>query len=279
MGSCLVIACLTLGFWFSNAASAVADGFVLCPSSAEASQGDRCGDYFVGYGRQGHLEIAGQTGDWPTPSGRIYPSVADAQAQATPPEEAALRLETNMGEAIAQLQFDDIRVGAVDQHQTLRLPSLTNDIGKIQTQTELIWGDTLHVTSKRLPNDSPVALRVEREILGSPSATEDASTRLTLQTWVDGRLVPKLKYQLAKFPGPGEQEREQGLAKTSVSVVVKVGGTVHIESRLQIDNGMVASKAAQQLEGNRSVVYHVDLLSDDSCARSESGLLTTGDCL
>lgn len=279
MGAYLAIACLTLGFWFSDTAAAIADGFVLCPPSTDVSQGDRCGTYFVGYGRQGHLEAADKAVDLPTPTRMLYPSVADAQVQAAPPERTELQLETETGEAIAQLQLDDLRIGAVDQHQTLRLPSSANDTGKIQTQTELIWGDTLHVTSKRLPNESPVALRIEREILGSLMATENASTRLTLQTWVDGRLVPKLKYQLAKFPGPGEQEREQGFAKTSVSVVVKVGDPVHIESRLQIDNGIVADQAEQQLEGNRSVMYHVDLLSDDSCARSESGRLTTGDCL
>jgi len=289
----LGIALLSLLMWLTAANAAWADGFVLC--------GEACRDlgaavsseaYFVGYGRGQHLELAGEVVDQRL--GRqlqLYPHVSDFQTEETVPNIDEQHLEV-AGEVAGEVadktatsihRFDEVKVGFVQKSEALSLsglPPRQQRSGKVKATSELVWGDTLRISSTRLSEGSPVALQIEREIGGGfrQPATDYANYRLTSQTWVNGHLVPKLDYQLAKYSGPGEVDREQGRGKAGASVLVKVGEAVTVESRLQVQDGVVASDDPQLLDGYDSVAYHLTLLSDDSCATSDSGLLTTGDC-
>lgn len=279
-------AALGLLLWLlAGAPSALAaNDFVLCSDNCnELSPANSSDAYFVGYGRGQHLELTGEVIDIPNRKLKIYPHVADFQAQEPAPNIDEQHLEVGDQEAVSVHRIDEARIGFVKKSEDLSLPGLppeTQRSGKVIATSELIWGDTLRVSSTRLSPGSPVALQIERELgggFGKP-ATDYANYRLTSQTWVNGRLVPKLDYQLAKYPGPGEVDREQGNGLASASVLVKVGDAVTLESRLQVKDSVVASDAPQVLDSNDSVTYRLALLSDDSCATSDSGLLTVGDC-
>ncbi|NJN30844.1 MAG: hypothetical protein HC824_10800 [Synechococcales cyanobacterium RM1_1_8] len=261
--------------------SAWAAGFVLCGNLCTAA--DPSASYFVGYGRSNHVELAGQVADLPLGPLVIYPQVADFQTQETVPNVDEQRLAVAGHQAQAIHRIDQLRIGEVAKSEALSLSALPPDqqrSGKIKATAELVWGDTLHISSKRLPQGSPLALQIERTLGGQflRPATDYVNYRLSSQTWVNGRLVPKLDYQLARFPGPGEGDRAQGKAATAVSVLVKVGEAVTLESRFRVEDGVRAADDAQVLDGQDSMRFRVTLLSDDSCARSDSGLLTTGDC-
>ena len=277
---------LSLMLWIATAYPALAadDGFVLCGENcSELSPDKNTEAYFVGYGRSQHLELAGEVIDLPRRQLKMYPHVADFQTQEDTPNIDEQHLKVGAQEAVSVHRIDDVKIGFVKKSEDLSLPGLSPEqqrSGKVAATSELVWGDSLRISSTRLSEGSPVALQLEREMgggFGKP-ATDYANYRLTSQTWVNGHLLPKLDYQLAKYPGPGEADREQGSAKAAVSVLVKVGDAVTVESRLQVKDGVVASDDPQVLDGNDSVTYRLTLLSDDSCATSDSGLLTVGDC-
>ncbi len=276
---------LSLLLWWGAASPALAaDGFILCGEACRDLTPDSGNEaYFVGYGRGQHLELEGEVIDLPNRKLKIYPHVMDFQAEETAPNVDEQHLNVGAHEAISVHRIDDVRIGFLKKSEDLRISGLSPEeqrSGKVTATSELVWGETLRISSTRLSNGSPVALQVEREMgggFGKP-ATDYANYRLTSQTWVNGHLVPKLDYQLAKYQGPGEADREQGNAKTSASLLVKVGDAVTVEGRLRVTDGVVASDDPQVLEGNDSVTYHLALLSDDSCATSDSGLLTVGDC-
>lgn len=276
---------LSLLLWLIAASPALAaDGFVLCGEDCSELSADTSNEaYFVGYGRGQHLELAGEVIDFPNRKLKIYPHVTDFQSQENTPNVDEQHLNVGAKEAISVHRIDDVRIGFLKKSEDLSLPGLSPEAqrsGKINATSELVWGDTLRISSTRLSEGSPVALQIEREMgggFGKP-ATDYANYRLISQTWVNGHLVPKLDYQLAKYPGPGEADREQGSGKAAASVLVKVGDAVTVESRLQVKDGVVASDDPQILDGNDSVTYRLALLSDDSCATSDSGLLTVGDC-
>jgi hypothetical protein len=261
-----------------------ADGFVLCGDACvQVAAGAENSAYFVGYGRGQHLELAGEVIDLPEPPLTIYPQVADFQTQEASPNVDEQRLGVGDQAAIAIHRINHVRIGYLEKSELLSLPGLSPEnqrFGKVDAMAELVWGDTLRISSTRLGEGSPVALQIEREMGGSfvQPATDYANYRLMAQTWVNGHLVPQLDYQLAKYPGPREVDREQGKPKVAASVLVKVGDAVTVESRLRVKDGVVASDAPQLLDGIDSVTYRLALLSDDSCARSDSGLLTVGDC-
>ena len=275
----------TLALWLVAAAPALAnDGFVLCGDvCAELDSQSSQEAFFVGYGRGQHLELSGEVIDLPNRAMKIYPHVQDFQSQETAPNVDEQHLKAGDREAVSVHRIDDVRVGYLKKSEDLSLSALPPEAqrsGKVEAQSELVWGDTLRISSTRLSKGSPVALQIERELgggFGKP-ATDYANYRLSVQTWVNGHLIPKLDYQLAKYSGPGEVDREQGKGQTSASVLVKVGDAVTLESRLQVKDGVVASDDAQILDGNDWVSYRLALLSDDSCATSDSGLLTVGDC-
>lgn len=276
---------LALGLWLVTSAPALADdGFVLCGDACDELKGQSSHDaFFVGYGRGQHLELSGEVIDLPNRGMTIYPHVQDFQSRETAPNVDEQHLKVGDQEAVSIHRIDDVRVGYLKKSEDLSLPALppaAQRSGKVEAKSELVWGDTLRISSTRLSKGSPVALQIERELgggFGKP-ATNYANYRLSVQTWVNGHLVPKLDYQLAKYPGPGEVDREQGIGKASASLLVKVGDAVTLESRLRVKDGVVASDDAQILDGNDFVSYRVELLSDDSCATSDSGILTVGDC-
>ena len=258
--------------WLSLTLPASAEGFLLCPDSAKPCAR---ASYFVGYEQR----LRDAVGNVSASGMRLYPGIADA----------AERVEKSDLQHIEQLQ-----VGEMAEVQTLRLPlpdelspaqsspaqlSPAQPSQKLETALDLLWGDTFRISSKRLSVGDPVALRIERQVVNEVEAlTAGSSDRLTLKTWVNSHVLPKLDYQLAKFEGAREQVREQGDRKASVSVLAKVGEVVRLESRLRMRSGLSAGGGAEALLGSHEVRYRVELLSDDSCARSESGLLTTGDC-
>lgn len=276
---------LSLLLWLGAMGPAfAADGFVLCGNNCQdLSPGNSHEAYFVGYGRGQHLELGGEVIDVPNRGLNIYPHVMDFQTQENAPNIDEQHLNVGAQEASSVHRIDDVRIGFLKKSEDLGLTGLSPEeqrSGKVEATSELVWGDTLRISSKRLSQGSPVALQIEREMgggFGKP-ATAYANYRLTSQTWVNGHLVPKLDYQLAKYPGPGETDREQGSGKAAASVLVKVGDAVTVEARLQVKDGLVASDDPQVLDGNDSVGYRLALLSDDSCATSDSGLLTVGDC-
>ncbi len=276
---------LSLLLWLGAASPALAaDGFVLCGDNCSDLSPDQSNEaYFVGYGRGQHLELMGEVIDHPNRKLKIYPHVTDFQTQEDAPNVDEQHLKVGSQEAVSVHRIDDVRIGFLKKSEDLSLPGLSPEeqrSGKVTATSELVWGDTLRISSTRLSDGSPVALQIEREMgggFGKP-ATDYANYRLTSQTWVNGHLVPKLDYQLAKYSGLGEADREQGNGQASASLLVKVGDAVTVESRLQVKDGVVASDDPQVLDGNDSVTYRLALLSDDSCATSDSGLLTVGDC-
>lgn len=241
-------------------------GFILC--------GSECGvaKYYVGYSRMNQATLNQSITKLPHNEEKIYPQTADLKKREPAPNIDEQKNNRGNGNFVSSIhRIEDVRVGFMKKSELMNVT--TNSSAQAKAMARLIWGDTLTVTSKTLPNGTPVMLQIQRNMggFGDP-VTDFAYYNAKSQTFLNRQPIPTLDYTLEKKPGPGQKDRERGQAKATLLVKVRVGDVLKLESVIAIQDGVLSNSTPQTLNGADSVEHQVKVLTQGAQIRSESSV-------
>lgn len=240
--------------------------FVLC--------GSACGDgrFYVGYNHTNLVTLDGTTSSLPKQKDNIFLHVADLKKSDRFPNINEQRIDLENGNYASSLyRFEGIRVGFMRKSESMNVGAkATAEAG---SSVNMVWGDTLKISSSTLRPGTPIVIQIQRNIsgFGSP-ATDYAYYNLKSQTVWNGRFLTSLDFTLEKKPGVGEVDKKVGIEKSTISVNAEVGDTIKIESLMVVKDGVVASSSPQMLNGADGVEYKIKALTHGVDLRSESGV-------
>ena len=247
------------------AVSAGTPSFVLC--------GADCGHaaFYVGYNRTNLATLDRASSSLPNQKNNIFLHTADLKKSALLPNISEQSIDLENGTYVSSIhRLDGVRVGFV------RKSELMNVTAKAAAATgasvQMMWGDTLKISSGFLRPGTPVRLQIQRNIggFGAP-VTDFAHYKLKSQTLVNGKFLPNFDYTMEKLAGVGQTEKSVGKANLTVTINTEVGDTIQLESLLAVEDGVVASATPQTLNGADSAEYTVKVLTHGVDLRSASG--------
>lgn len=240
--------------------------FVLC--------GSACGDgkFYVGYSHTNLVTLDGATSSLPKQKDNIFLHVADLKKSDLFPKINEQRIDLENGNYASSLyRFEGIRVGFMRKSESMNVAA--KSMSEAGASVNLLWGDTLKISSSTLRPGTPIVIQIQRNISGfGAPATDYAYYNLKSQTVWNGRLLPNLDFTLEKKPGVGELDKKVGNEKSTILVNAEVGDTIKIESLMVVKDGVVASSSPQMLNGADGVEYKIKTLTHGVDLRSESGI-------
>jgi hypothetical protein len=249
----------------ASAAGVGNTGFAMCGSECNGAK------YYVGYSRTNQATLNQAIAKVPSNESKIYPQTADIKKRELSPKISEQKINLGNDNSVSSIhRIEDVRVGFMKKSELMNVNSKST--AQAQATVKLIWGDTLTVVSKTLPDKAPVAIQIQRNMggFGSP-VTDFAHYNAKSQTFLNRKPIPTLEYSLEKRPGAGEKDREQGQAKSHFLFKARVGDVIKLESVILVKDGVLSGSTPQTLNGADSVEHRVKVLTLGAQLHSESG--------
>jgi hypothetical protein len=241
-------------------------GFVLC--------GSECGDgkFYVGYNHTNLVKLDQAVVSLPKQKDKFFLHVADLKKSDRFPSINEQRIDLENGNYASSLyRFEGVRVGYMRKSESMHVASKST--AEAGSTVNMLWGDTLKISSSTLRRGTPVVIQVQRNISGfGAPATDFSYYKLKSQTLWNGSFLADLDYTFEKQPGVGELEKKIGNEKSTISINAEVGDSIKIESKTVVKDGVISSSSPQVLNGADWVEYNIKTLTPGVDLRSESGV-------
>jgi hypothetical protein len=244
-----------------------------------------CGrpQYYIGYNRTNVATLGEKESALPSKPDTVLVNVSNLAFTKELPDINEQKVDLEDGNFVNSVhRIERSQIGNSRKSELMNVRTdRSNSFAK--ATVKLFWGDTLTVTSKTLPQGTPVKVNIERISggFGNP-VTDYAYYKASYQTLINGEAIAALNLTVEKKPGIGEKDKILGTPQTTYTFNTQVGATFTVESLLEVLDGVNSdAKNYQTLNGADSVEYKIKLADETkiaACLTSASGTFYSGAC-
>lgn len=274
---CLIGLSSTVVYLSANADVASESKFFLC------SAGCRQSKYYVGYNRTNVANLGAKKSSSLIEPNTIFFNISNSALKKVLPDIDERKIDHEDGNFVRSAhRIENIQVGFSKKSEFMKVHANPSN-SSTKATVKLLWGDTFTVTSRTLQKGVPVKVNIERIIggFGNP-VTDYAYYQASSRTFLNGKSMGALNFNLKKEPGPGQKDQMFGKDKMLYTINTKVGDTFTIESLQEVTDGIKVNAVGNQtLNGADSVLYKITLADESSnsaCFKSASGTFNSGKC-